>query len=70
LHYGVYGGFVCGVELAGVDVCGWVESVEFAFVCVEMGGREVAEVDGAGAVAGELVCGCAADANFGVCTFA
>ena len=68
MHYGFYGGFISCVELPGVDVCGWVEGVEFALVCIEEGVREVAEVDCAGAVAGELVCARSADAYLGVCT--
>jgi hypothetical protein len=37
-------------------------------VQVEVCGGEVAEIDCEGAMARELVCGCAADADGGVCT--
>lgn len=37
-------------------------------MCLEVGIGEVANVDCAGAVARELMCACAADAYFGVCT--
>jgi hypothetical protein len=67
LDDGFDGGFVGGVEGAGVDVDGGVEGVEFARVRVEVGGGEVAEVDCAGAVAGELVGRGATDAYDGVC---
>jgi hypothetical protein len=66
---GLYGGFVGGVELPGVDVDGGVEGAEFVGVGGEVGVVVVAEVDGAGAVAGELVGGGAADAGGGVCSW-
>jgi len=45
-----------------VDVHAGVEGVELALVLREVGRGEVADVDGAGAVARELVGGGAADA--------
>jgi hypothetical protein len=63
----LYGGFVRGVEGAGVDGDAGVEGGEFARVQGEVGGGEVAEVDYAGAVACELVGGGATDADGGVC---
>ena len=47
-------------------VCGGVEGLQFPDVEGEVLGGEVAEVDGAGAVVGELVGGGAADAEGGV----
>jgi hypothetical protein len=67
LDNGLYGGFVRGVEGAGVDGDAGVEGGEFARVQGEVSGGEVAEIDCAGAVACELVGGGAADANGGVC---
>lgn len=58
-----HGGFVRGVELACVDLDRGIEGGEFALVGFEMGRGEVAEVDGAGAVMGELVGGGTADAE-------
>jgi hypothetical protein len=52
-----------------VDVYGGVERCEFALVEVEMGGCEVADVDCEGAMACELVCGGATDANGGICAW-
>lgn len=46
-----------------MDLDGGVKREDFAFVRLEMGGREVAEVDGAGAVFGELMGGGAADSE-------
>jgi hypothetical protein len=68
LDDGLDGGFVAGVELAGVYVDGGVEGVQLPFVGLEVGGLVVADVDGAGAVAGELVDRGAADADGGVGT--
>jgi len=62
---GFYGGLVGGVEDAGVCCNGGVEGGEFAGVGGEVGGVEVAEVDGEGEVGGELVGGGAADAEGG-----
>lgn len=65
LDYGFYGGLVGSVEDAGVCCNGGVEGGEFAGVGGEVGGVEVAEVDGEGGVGGELVRGSAADAQGG-----
>lgn len=46
-----------------MDVDGGVEGGELALVQIEVRGGEVAEVEGSGAVACELVCGGAANAD-------
>jgi hypothetical protein len=38
LHYLLHGGFVCGVELAGVDVDGGIQCIQLALVGVEIRG--------------------------------
>ena len=50
-----------------MDVYGGIEAREFALVGFEVAVVVVADVDCAGAVAGELVGGGAADAEGGVC---
>lgn len=50
-----------------MDVDGGVEGGELALVQVEVRGGEVAEIEGASAVACELVCGGAANADGRVC---
>lgn len=67
LHDGRDGGLGGGVEDACVDGHVGVQGGEFARVQVEVRGGEVADVDCARAVAGELVGGCAADADGRVC---
>ncbi len=58
---------VGGVELARVDLDLGVQAVDLAFVRLEVGGIEVADVDGLGSVLCELVGRGAADAQNGVC---
>jgi len=50
-----------------VDFDGGVEGGEFALMCAEVRGGEVADVDCVGAGCGEEVGGGAADAEGGVC---
>ena len=63
---GLDGGLVRGIELLRVDRGGGEEGGELALVRREVRGVEVAEVDGARALGGELVRCCAADAEEGV----
>jgi hypothetical protein len=53
--------------LADVHVDRGVERVQLPLVHGQIGVGKVAEEDGFGAVAGELVCAGAADADGGVC---
>jgi len=53
---GPHGGLVGGVELPRVDGDAGVQRLELALVRGEVRVGEVAEVDGAGAVARELMC--------------
>lgn len=49
-----------------MDVDGWIERLQFADVRGEKLRAEVADVEGAGAVVRELVCGGATDAEGGI----
>lgn len=69
LHDGGHGGFVGGIKGTRVDIDAGVESSELALVLREVGRGEVADVDGAGAVARELVGGGPANAYDGVCAW-
>ena len=60
---------VGGIELARVDVYLGVQAVDLALVRLEVGGIEVADVDGLGPVLCELVGRGTADAQNGVCAW-
>lgn len=66
VYHALDGCFVCGIEFLAVD--GYVRPGrgDFSLVCGQMRVGVVADVDGAGAVLGELVCSGAADAEGGV----
>jgi len=63
VHDGLDVGLAPGVHASALHFDARVQGGDFAFVRVEVRGAEVAEEDGVGAVAGELVGGGAADAE-------
>lgn len=69
VHHAFHVGLVRGVEVPGVDVDVRVEGFQLALVRRQVLVRVVADVDGSGAVVGELVGGGAADADWGVGSF-
>ena len=66
IYNGLHSRFVRGVELPSVDVHLWVQGLKFPFVHGKIFIAEVANIDGAGTIVGELVGAGAADAERGV----
>lgn len=69
IHDRLDGGLVCGVELARVHLAARVERLDLLLVVAQELVVKVTEVDGLGAVLGELVGCCPAYAQWGVCAW-
>ena len=62
IHEVLHVRFIASIDLASVDFHPGVQTLDFSCVDVQQVGPVVADVDGGGAVAGELVGSCSADA--------